>query len=134
MHRGYERLLFSKTERLWLMGTKYLYCIDCRMPGHLPVSDTVMQERQQCRICNGITIHRDVENVFDVADLLEQITACRNALTKIYYDNEAACGCECAVETCCVKVGEPCAKCDSRTGLLAIKIPTAEGAQPSPTR
>jgi hypothetical protein len=42
------------------------------------------------------------------------------ALTKIYYDNEADCGCECNTETCCNHVGEPCSKCDARAALALV--------------
>lgn len=49
------------------------------------------------------------------------------ALQKIYYDNEATCGCECDTENCCNRVGEPCAKCDSHAALaLATKPDTSD--------
>jgi len=48
--------------------------------------------------------------------------AFHQALRKIYFDNEAACGCECDVETCCNRVGEPCAKCDAKAALAIVSI------------
>lgn len=46
-----------------------------------------------------------------------------DALKKIYFDNEGECGCECDMETCCNRVGEPCAKCDAYTALVLVNIP-----------
>lgn len=45
------------------------------------------------------------------------------ALKKIYFDNEAECGCECDVDTCCNRVGEPCSKCDARAALVLTNVP-----------
>lgn len=44
------------------------------------------------------------------------------ALKKIYFDNEGECGCECDVDTCCNRVGEPCAKCDAKAALILTQF------------
>lgn len=65
-----------------------------------------------CCVCEGCDGCR--ERLQDPAPALYA------ALKKIYFDNEVACGCECDVDTCCNRAGEPCAKCDSRAALALV--------------
>jgi|ERR1043165_453082 plasmid maintenance system antidote protein VapI len=59
------------------------------------------------------------------ARIQEHATELYTALRMIFFSYEDDCDCECDTETCCAKVRERCAKCESRRAIALIDDPYA---------
>lgn len=134
----FEPWVCNPNECAVVMGRDNGYPIPCgfpasagvHMPDNLPVPEKIAQEGKErplthtevvtCVNCRDYGLNSDGEPMVKLCPLHSLTEEMKEALEKIYAEEDDACGCECDNENCCVVVGEPCSKCTARAVLARL--------------